>query len=158
MFAANPRIGARDPTFWRLPRIPAKLLFEGERTPSPASYSPSNTDASLVGVLSGLVYVGSVKPLSVSHSSPGPRGLSYALGAGRPRAVDPMGGELAEGASPGWGRIAPGLAQAAVGRGAPGEVGDAGNTLRTWRPLLPVCPGASSGSDPRTWGWKGIGG
>lgn len=61
----------------------------------------------------------------VSRSSPGPRGEGYALQAGQPRAVDPMGGELAEGAPPGWGRIAP-----RAGGGCVGERGSRGSWRR----------------------------
>lgn len=61
----------------------------------------------------------------VSRSSLGPRGEGYALQAGQPRAVDPMSGELAEGAPPGWGRIAP-----RAGAGCGGERGSRGSWRR----------------------------
>lgn len=60
-----------------------------------------------------------------SRSSPGPRDEGYALQAGQPRAVDPMGGELAEGTPPGWGRIAP-----RAGAGCGGERGSRGSWRR----------------------------
>lgn len=63
----------------------------------------------------------------VSCSSPLPRGEGYALRAGQPRAVDPMGGELAEDAPPGWGRMAP-----RAGTGCCGERGSQGSWRRCW--------------------------
>lgn len=61
----------------------------------------------------------------VSRSSPGPRGEGYALRAGQPRAVDPMGGELTEGAPPSWGRIV-----SRAGAGCGGERGFRGSWRR----------------------------
>lgn len=52
----------------------------------------------------------------VSHSSPGPRGEGCMLQAGQLRAVDPMGGKLAEGVLSGWRHITP-MAGAGSGEG-----------------------------------------
>lgn len=66
----------------------------------------------------------------MSCSSPWPRGEGYALQAGQLRAVNPMGGELAEGVLPGWGRIAP-----RAGAGCCGERGSQGS-WRRWGQTL----------------------
>lgn len=98
----------------------------------------SNVDVSLVRVLSSQMCTQGQRNPLVSHSSPGPRGLSYALGAGRPRAVDPMGGELAEGAPPGWGRIAP-----RAGAGCSGSRGSRGSWW-CWEQTSDLAPASPS--------------
>lgn len=115
--------------FLESPRHPTTASW-GYGAPLGAGYSPLVRTLSLQGSPAGW---GARDPrnASRSRSSPRPRGEGYALPAGRQRAVDPMGSEWAEGAPPGWGRIAPGLAPAArvAVRGAPGEVGGAGGAL-----------------------------
>lgn len=81
-----------------------------------------------------------------TRSKRGSRGQSIPWVASWQRARRPAGGASL-----------PGLAQAAVGRGAPGEVGSAGGGLRTSRSLRLERPGASSGIDRGLAGGTGAG-
>ena len=81
-----------------------------------------------------------------TRSKRGSRGQSIPWVASWQRARRPAGGASL-----------PGLAQAAVGRGAPGEVGGAEGGLRTSRSLRLERPGASSGIDKGLAGGMGAG-
>lgn len=87
----------RRPNFLASARHSCKLLCVGGKDTTTSGLLTLNTEASPSGVPSSLVHAGSANPLSVSDSSSGPHGESYALLAGRPRAVDPMGGRVGRG-------------------------------------------------------------
>lgn len=123
----NPRIGAGRLNFLPSPCLACKQLprRKGRRLDRPG-YLPLGMDAAPQETLADpRARARNPRNALVSRSSLGPRGEGYALQAGQPRAVDPMSGELAEGAPPGWGRIAP-----RAGAGCGGERGSRGSWRR----------------------------
>lgn len=123
----NPRIGAGRLNFLQSPCLACKQLprGKGSRLDRPG-YSPLGMDADPQETPADpRARARNPRNALVSRSSLGPRGEGYALQAGQPRAVDPMSGELAEGAPPGWGRIAP-----RAGAGCGGERGSRGSWRR----------------------------